>query len=96
MLRGGAFKPRTSPYAFQGLRGDGIKLYWKQKETGLPIVTEIMDLSQLYLFEEVGRHPSRGAEYAEFEMLKELGRLHKPVLLKRGAFQHFAGAFDER
>ena len=53
MLRGGAFKLRTSPYAFQGLRGDGIKLYWKQKETGLPIVTEIMDLSQLYLFEEV-------------------------------------------
>ena len=67
MLRGGAFKPRTSPYAFQGLRGDGIKLVLEaKKETGLPIVTEIMDLSQLYLFEEVDVIQVGAREYAEF------------------------------
>ena len=85
MLRGGAYKPRTSPYAFQGLRGDGIKLLLEaKKETGLPIVTEIMDLSQLYLFEEVDVIQVGARNMQNFEMLKELGRLHKPILLKRG------------
>ena len=85
MLRGGAFKPRTSPYAFQGLRGDGIKLLLEaKKETGLPIVTEIMDLSQLYLFDEVDVIQVGARNMQNFEMLKELGRLHKPILLKRG------------
>ena len=85
MLRGGAFKPRTSPYAFQGLRGDGIKLLLEaKKETGLPIVTEIMDLSQLYLFDEVDVIQVGARNMQNFEMLKELGHLHKPILLKRG------------
>ncbi len=85
MLRGGAFKPRTSPYAFQGLRGEGIKLLLEaKKETGLPIVTEIMDLSQLYLFEQVDVIQVGARNMQNFEMLKELGRLHKPILLKRG------------
>ncbi|MBQ1237944.1 MAG: 3-deoxy-7-phosphoheptulonate synthase [Oscillospiraceae bacterium] len=84
-LRGGAFKPRTSPYAFQGLRGEGIKLLLEaKKETGLPIVTEIMDLSQLFLFEDVDVIQVGARNMQNFEMLKELGRLHKPILLKRG------------
>ncbi|HCB64344.1 MAG TPA: 3-deoxy-7-phosphoheptulonate synthase, partial [Ruminococcaceae bacterium] len=71
MLRGGAFKPRTSPYAFQGLRGEGIKLLLEaKKETGLPIVTEIMDLSQLYLFEEVDVIQVGARNMQNFEMLK--------------------------
>ena len=85
MLRGGAFKPRTSPYAFQGLRGEGIRLLLEaKKETGLPIVTEIMDLSQLYLFDEVDVIQVGARNMQNFEMLKELGHLHKPILLKRG------------
>ena len=85
LLRGGAFKPRTSPYAFQGLRGEGIRLLLEaKKETGLPIVTEIMDLSQLYLFDEVDVIQVGARNMQNFEMLKELGHLHKPILLKRG------------
>ena len=85
ILRGGAFKPRTSPYAFQGLRGEGIRLLLEaKKETGLPIVTEIMDLSQLYLFDEVDVIQVGARNMQNFEMLKELGHLHKPILLKRG------------
>ncbi len=85
MLRGGAFKPRTSPYAFQGLRDTGIELLLKaKKETGLPIVTEIMDLSQLKLFENVDVIQVGARNMQNFEMLKELGHLHKPILLKRG------------
>ena len=85
MLRGGAFKPRTSPYAFQGLRDTGIELLLKaKKETGLPIVTEIMDLSQLKLFEDVDVIQVGARNMQNFEMLKELGHLHKPILLKRG------------
>ncbi|MBP1556694.1 MAG: 3-deoxy-7-phosphoheptulonate synthase, partial [Oscillospiraceae bacterium] len=84
-LRGGAFKPRTSPYAFQGLRGDGIKLLLEAKsEVGLPIVTELMDISQLPLFEEVDIIQVGARNMQNFELLKELGKIDKPILLKRG------------
>jgi 3-deoxy-7-phosphoheptulonate synthase len=85
ILRGGAFKPRTSPYSFQGMRGEGIELLLKAKaQTGLPIVTEIMDISQLPLFEEVDLIQVGARNMQNFEMLKELGRTKKPILLKRG------------
>ncbi len=85
LLRGGAFKPRTSPYAFQGLRGEGIKLLVEaKKETGLPIVTEIMDISQLPYFDEVDVLQVGARNMQNFELLKELGKTKKPVLLKRG------------
>ena len=84
-LRGGAFKPRTSPYAFQGLEAEGIKLLLEAKQqTGLPIVTEIMDLSQLHLFEEVDVIQVGARNMQNFLMLKELGKIRKPILLKRG------------
>jgi 3-deoxy-7-phosphoheptulonate synthase len=85
MLRGGAFKPRTSPYAFQGLRAQGLELLLLAKqETGLPIVTEIMDLSQLDLFGDVDVIQVGARNMQNFELLKELGHSGKPVLLKRG------------
>ena len=85
LLRGGAFKPRTSPYAFQGLREEGIRLLLEaKKETGLPVVTEIMDLSQLELFAEVDVIQVGARNMQNFELLKQLGRLKKPILLKRG------------
>ncbi len=85
ILRGGAFKPRTSPYAFQGLRKDGIRLLLRAKEaTGLPIITEIMDASHLDLFENVDIIQVGARNMQNFELLKELGRTHKPILLKRG------------
>jgi len=85
MLRGGAFKPRTSPYSFQGMRGEGIKLLLEaKKETGMPIVTELMDLSQLPLFEEVDMIQIGARNMQNFELLKEMGHLNKPILLKRG------------
>ena len=85
LLRGGAFKPRTSPYSFQGLQGEGIKLLEHAKEqTGLPIVTEIMDLHQLPLFENVDLIQVGARNMQNFELLKELGHLRKPILLKRG------------
>ena len=85
LLRGGAFKPRTSPYAFQGLGADGLKLLLKAKvETGLPIVTEIMDISQLPLFEDVDVIQVGARNMQNFELLRELGKLKKPILLKRG------------
>ena len=85
LLRGGAFKPRTSPYAFQGLRGFGIDLLLKAKqETGLPIVTEIMDISHLDLFENVDLIQVGARNMQNMELLKELGRTDKPILLKRG------------
>lgn len=85
LLRGGAFKPRTSPYAFQGLREKGIELLLKAKEkTGLPIVTEIMDLSHLPLFEDVDVIQVGARNMQNFELLKELGKTNKPILLKRG------------
>ncbi|NCB50638.1 MAG: 3-deoxy-7-phosphoheptulonate synthase [Clostridia bacterium] len=85
MLRGGAFKPRTSPYSFQGLRGEGIRLLKLAKEqTGLPVVSEIMDASQLPLFEDVDVIQVGARNMQNFELLKILGALRKPVLLKRG------------
>lgn len=83
--RGGAFKPRTSPYAFQGMRSEGINLLLEaKKESGLPIVTEVMDISHLHLFEDVDVIQVGARNMQNFELLKELGKLDKPVLLKRG------------
>lgn len=85
LLRGGAFKPRTSPYSFQGLRGKGIELLLEAKRnTGMPVVTEIMDYSQLNLFDEVDVIQVGARNMQNFELLKELGKLRKPILLKRG------------
>jgi len=85
MLRGGAFKPRTSPYDFQGLKADGIELLLKaKKETGLPIVTEIMNAAHLPLFEDVDVIQVGARNMQNFDLLKELGRTNKPILLKRG------------
>jgi len=85
MLRGGAFKPRTSPYAFQGLRGHGLELLLEAKKlTGLPVVTEIMDLSQLSLFDDVDVIQVGARNMQNFELLKELGHTGKPILIKRG------------
>ena len=84
-LRGGAFKPRTSPYSFQGMQGAGIELLLEAKKaTGLPIVTELMDLSQLEYFEEVDVIQVGARNMQNFELLKQLGKLKKPILLKRG------------
>lgn len=85
LLRGGAFKPRTSPYAFQGLGAEGLKLLLEAKKaTGLPIVSEIMDLTQLPLFEDVDLLQVGARNMQNFDLLRELGRTQKPVLLKRG------------
>ena len=85
ILRGGAFKPRTSPYDFQGLRADGIELLLEAKyRTGLPVVTEIMSASQLPLFEDVDMIQVGARNMQNFELLKALGHTDKPILLKRG------------
>lgn len=85
ILRGGAFKPRTSPYDFQGLKADGIELLLKAKQaTGLPIVSEIMNANHLPLFEDVDMIQVGARNMQNFELLKELGRTNKPILLKRG------------
>ncbi len=85
MLRGGAFKPRTSPYDFQGLKADGLELLLRAKqETGLPIVTEIMNANHLSLFEDVDVIQVGARNMQNFELLKELGRTKKTILLKRG------------
>ena len=85
MLRGGAFKPRTSPYAFQGLGDSGIELLLKAKaQTGCPIVTEIMDLSHLSMFDHVDVIQVGARNMQNFQLLKELGKTGKPILLKRG------------
>ncbi len=85
LLRGGAFKPRTSPYDFQGLKGEGIELLKTARaETGLPIVTEIMSASDLDLFEDVDVLQVGARNMQNFDLLKELGHVGKPVLLKRG------------
>ena len=77
MLRGGAFKPRTSPYAFQGLKGEGIRLLEAAKrETGLPIVTEIMNINDLPLFENVDLIQVGARNMQNFDLLKELGKTH--------------------
>ncbi len=85
LLRGGAFKPRTSPYDFQGLHADGIKLLLEaKKQTGLPIVSEIMNIEDLELFEDVDLVQVGARNMQNFDLLKALGRTGKPVLLKRG------------
>jgi 3-deoxy-7-phosphoheptulonate synthase len=85
ILRGGAFKPRTSPYAFQGLGENGIELLLKAKKaTGLPIITEIMNISTLDLFSDVDIIQVGARNMQNFDLLKELGKSDKPVLLKRG------------
>ncbi len=89
-LRGGAFKPRTSPYAFQGMRDEGLELMLEaKKETGMPIVTEIMDASHIPLFENVDIIQVGARNMQNFELLKELAHLRKPVFLKRGLSSTF-------
>lgn len=84
-LRGGAFKPRTSPYSFQGMKAEGLELLSEaKKETGLPIVTEIMSIAHLELFEDVDIIQVGARNMQNFELLKALGKQDKPVLLKRG------------
>ena len=85
ILRGGAFKPRTSPYDFQGLGAEGLALLRQAKQaTGLPIITEIMNQDQLPLFEDVDVIQVGARNMQNFDLLKELGHIRKPVLLKRG------------
>ena len=85
ILRGGAFKPRTSPYDFQGLKADGIELLLEAKaKTGMPIITEIMNANHLPLFEHVDIIQVGARNMQNFELLKELGKIDKPILLKRG------------
>ena len=85
ILRGGAFKPRTSPYDFQGLGAEGLTLLRQAKQaTGLPIITEIMNQDQLPLFEDVDVIQVGARNMQNFDLLKELGHIRKPVLLKRG------------
>ena len=86
LLRGGAFKPRTSPYSFQGMGTAGLELLLEaKKKTGLPIVTEIMDPRMAGLFEEAVDVVQVGARNMQnFELLKEVGKMSKPILLKRG------------
>ena len=85
ILRGGAFKPRTSPHAFQGMGAEGIELLLAaKKETGLPIVTEIMESSQLELCDDVDIIQVGARNMQNFELLKRLGKIDKPILLKRG------------
>ena len=81
MLRGGAFKPRTSPYDFQGMKAEGIELLLEAKKaTGLPIVTEIMNANHLPLFEDVDVIQVGARNMQNFEMLKELGRTKKTIM----------------
>ena len=85
LLRGGAFKPRTSPYDFQGLKAEGIELLKiARAETGLPIVTEIMSVEHLPLFEDVDVIQVGARNMQNFDLLRKLGQLRKPILLKRG------------
>ena len=85
LLRGGAFKPRTSPYSFQGMRSEGLDLLkLARRATGSPIVTEIMNTEHLPLFENVDLIQVGARNMQNFELLKELGKTDKPILLKRG------------
>lgn len=85
ILRGGAFKPRTSPYSFQGMGPSGLALLEAaKKETGLPIVSEVMDPSQLEYFDNVDMLQIGARNMQNFTLLKEVGKLRKPILLKRG------------
>ena len=92
LLRGGAFKPRTSPYSFQGLHEQGLDLLLEAKKaTGLPVVTEIMSTEHLPLFDDVDVIQVGARNMQNFELLKQLGKLQKPILLKRG----LANTLDE-
>lgn len=85
ILRGGAFKPRTSPYDFQGLKAEGLELLsFAKKHTGMPIISEIMSIEHLGLFEDVDIIQVGARNMQNFELLKELGRTDRPILLKRG------------
>ena len=85
ILRGGAYKPRTSPYAFQGLKEEGLRLLIEAKKaTGLPIITEIMNIRTLDLFEDVDIIQVGARNMQNFDLLQELGKTNKPILLKRG------------
>ena len=85
ILRGGAYKPRTSPYAFQGLKDEGLKLLVEAKKaTGMPIITEIMNAKTLDLFEDVDIIQVGARNMQNFDLLQELGKTNKPILLKRG------------
>lgn len=85
MLRGGAFKPRSSPYAFQGLKGQGLDFMLEAKKlTGLPIVTELMSIEDIDLFEHVDVIQIGARNMQNFSLLKEIGHYNKPILLKRG------------
>ena len=85
MLRGGAFKPRTSPYDFAGLKAEGLELLKiARRETGLPIVTELMNIMDIELFEDVDVIQIGARNMQNFDLLRELGKLDKPILLKRG------------
>ena len=85
ILRGGAFKPRTSPYDFPGLKATGLELLKvARQETGLPFVTEIMSVADLPLFEDVDMLQVGARNMQNFDLLRELGKMNKPVLLKRG------------
>lgn len=85
ILRGGAFKPRTSPYAFQGLKEEGLRLLLEAKKaTGMPIITEIMNVRALDLFEDVDIIQVGARNMQNFDLLQELGKTNKPILLKRG------------
>ena len=85
ILRGGAFKPRTSPYDFQGLKADGIELLLEAKKlTGMPIISEIMNIKDLELFEDVDIIQVGARNMQNFDLLKELGRTKKNILIKRG------------
>lgn len=86
ILRGGAFKPRTSPYSFQGLGEEGLQYLKEAREkTGLPVITELMDIRQLAIVEKYADIIQVGARNMQnFDLLKEVGRSKKPVLLKRG------------
>ena len=90
ILRGGAFKPRTSPYAFQGLKGKGLELLLAAKKaTGLPIITEIMNANALDLFDDVDIIQVGARNMQNFDLLQELGKTKKPILLKRGLANTF-------
>jgi len=85
LLRGGAYKPRSSPYSFQGLEMDGLKLLSiAKKETGLPIVSELTNISQLDDFEDVDVIQIGARNMQNYDLLKEIGKIRKPILLKRG------------
>ena len=85
LLRGGAFKARTSPYTFQGMGEEGLKLLLEaKKETGLPVVSEAPGISYLHLFTDIDVIQVGARNMQNFELLKELGKMNKPVLLKRG------------